>query len=171
METKIFSETLECLQITLMEVEEQYYKCPDFTEPTVDEAVVAQLVEMGFQANASRRAVITTGNMGSEAAMEWIMQHLDDPTLNDPLESSGVPRAAFIADSDALAQVMSMGFTKNQATKALQNTDNNVERAIDWIFSHPDDINEPLTPGNGNEGPSQPPSALPPGVTDGPSSK
>lgn len=35
----------------------------------------------------------------------------------------------------------SMGFTRAQCIKALQNTDNNVERAADWIFSHPDEIN------------------------------
>lgn len=32
--------------------------------------------------------------------------------------------------------VMSMGFTREQATKALRATDNNLERAADWIFSH-----------------------------------
>lgn len=31
---------------------------------------------------------------------------------------------------------MSMGFTKEQAIKALKATDNNLERAADWIFSH-----------------------------------
>ncbi|CAG7723166.1 unnamed protein product [Allacma fusca] len=134
-------------------------------EPTVDEEVVAQLVEMGFQTNASRRAVITTGNTGSEAAMEWIMQHLDDPTLNDPLEIDKSSKP-FIADPDALANVMSMGFTKEQAVKALQSTDNNIERAIDWIFSHPDEINSISSPSNGNEGPSQT-SPAPPNVTDG----
>lgn len=35
---------------------------------------------------------------------------------------------------------MDMGFTPAQATKALKNTDNNVERAMDWIFSHADDM-------------------------------
>lgn len=34
-----------------------------------------------------------------------------------------------------------MGFSRSQCIKALQNTDNNVERAADWIFSHPDEIN------------------------------
>lgn len=32
--------------------------------------------------------------------------------------------------------VMSMGFTKEQATKALKATNNNLERAADWVFSH-----------------------------------
>jgi len=37
-----------------------------------------------------------------------------------------------------IAMVMSMGFSKEQAETGLRNTDNNVERAIEWIFSHPD---------------------------------
>merc|ERR1712080_712320 len=34
--------------------------------------------------------------------------------------------------------VMSMGFSREQAEMGLRNTDNNVERAVDWIFNHPD---------------------------------
>lgn len=36
--------------------------------------------------------------------------------------------------------IVAMGFTPEQATKALKNTENNVERAMDWIFSHADDM-------------------------------
>jgi ubiquitin carboxyl-terminal hydrolase 5/13 len=36
--------------------------------------------------------------------------------------------------------IISMGFTISQATKALKATDNNVERAVDYIFSHQDEI-------------------------------
>jgi len=34
--------------------------------------------------------------------------------------------------------VMSMGFSADMAAAALRNTDNNVERAVEWIFSHPE---------------------------------
>ena len=36
--------------------------------------------------------------------------------------------------------LMDMSFTREQAIKALKETDNNMERAVDWIFSHPDDL-------------------------------
>ena len=36
--------------------------------------------------------------------------------------------------------LVSMGFTEAQARKALQATDNNLERAADWIFSHADEL-------------------------------
>lgn len=32
--------------------------------------------------------------------------------------------------------VMGMGFTREEATKALRATDNHLERSVDWIFSH-----------------------------------
>jgi len=35
--------------------------------------------------------------------------------------------------------ITDMGFTEKQARKALKETDGSAERAIDWLFSHPDD--------------------------------
>ena len=32
-----------------------------------------------------------------------------------------------------------MGFSEDKAKKALLNCDGNVERAVDWLFNHPDD--------------------------------
>lgn len=36
--------------------------------------------------------------------------------------------------------IISMGFSTSQATKALKATSNNTERAIDYIFSHQDEL-------------------------------
>ena len=36
--------------------------------------------------------------------------------------------------------LMEMSFTHEQAFKALKMTDNNMERAVDWIFAHPGDM-------------------------------
>mgnify|MGYP002053700234 CR=1 FL=1 len=33
-----------------------------------------------------------------------------------------------------------MSFTREQAINALKMTDNNVERAVDWIFAHPGEL-------------------------------
>jgi ubiquitin carboxyl-terminal hydrolase 5/13 len=43
-------------------------------------------------------------------------------------------------DEMALVQVVSMGIDQGIAEMALRNTDNNVERAIEWVFSHPDAV-------------------------------
>lgn len=48
----------------------------------------------------------------------------------------------FVPDPAAMEMVMSMGFTKEQATKALKATDNNLERAADWAFSHISELDD-----------------------------
>lgn len=55
--------------------------CPCFSPaaPMLDESVIIQLVEMGFPMDACRKAVYYTGNSGAEAAMNWVMSHMDDP--------------------------------------------------------------------------------------------
>jgi ubiquitin carboxyl-terminal hydrolase 5/13 len=35
--------------------------------------------------------------------------------------------------------IMDMGFTRNQGRKALLETGNDPNRAVEWLFSHPDD--------------------------------
>lgn len=35
--------------------------------------------------------------------------------------------------------VSDMGFTQNQARKALKETSGNIEAAVEWLFSNPDD--------------------------------
>ena len=35
-----------------------------------------------------------------------------------------------------------MGFTEDKAKKALKKCDNNVERAVDYLFNHPDEVDE-----------------------------
>jgi ubiquitin carboxyl-terminal hydrolase 5/13 len=117
-------------------------------------AVVSQLVEMGFPADACRRAVHLTQDAGLEAAMAWVMEHMDDPDFSSPFPppppAGSAATAAVVAISEEnVAMVMSMGFGLEQAQAALRNTDNNVERAVEWIFSHPE----------GEEAAVQPPAA------------
>lgn len=38
--------------------------------------------------------------------------------------------------------LMGMGFPEKKCKKALRECDNNLERAMEWIFSHPDDDGE-----------------------------
>jgi ubiquitin carboxyl-terminal hydrolase 5/13 len=149
---------------------------PPQPKVTIDESVVTQLMEMGFHSNACRKAVIATGNSGAETAMNWIITHMDDPDLNDPISSQpgGGGNSNFVPNEEALLSIQSMGFTPAQAKKALQNTDNNVERAVDWIFSHADELNS-ITDNTQNSNcvqqmdvAAEDPKA---GVTDGPASE
>ena len=53
--------------------------------PQPDPALVAGLVDMGFGEAACARAAAAVSNAGLEAAMEWLLAHLEDPDINDPL--------------------------------------------------------------------------------------
>lgn len=46
-------------------------------------------------------------------------------------------------NEEGMAMILSMGFTMNQAKKALKATNNSTERAIDYIFSHQDELDAP----------------------------
>lgn len=46
--------------------------------PVLDDSTVSQLCEMGFPLEACRKAVYYTGNTGIDAAMNWIMSHMED---------------------------------------------------------------------------------------------
>lgn len=113
--------------------------------PEINQNMVDILLDMGFPSEAARKAVLFTKNSSVEDATEWIMQHITDSDINDPLVLPGIKQlncAKFIPDSENISTLMSMGFDINQATKALKETNNNIERATDWIFSHPYDANE-----------------------------
>jgi len=106
-----------------------------------DEQALNQLREMEFSLNASQRALLATGNNGADAAMEWLFSHMEDPDLNDPVpppSSSGGREPS----ADQITALTDMGFTTAQARKALKETGGDPERAIDWLFSHPDDSGE-----------------------------
>lgn len=42
------------------------------------------LLEMGFDRNRAERAVANTGNQGIEQAMDWLMEHENDPDIDEP---------------------------------------------------------------------------------------
>ena len=45
----------------------------------MDEAVVSQLMDMDFPRNACIKGVHFSNNTGIEAAMNWVMEHMNDP--------------------------------------------------------------------------------------------
>ncbi|XP_042345251.1 ubiquitin carboxyl-terminal hydrolase 5 isoform X1 [Plectropomus leopardus] len=113
--------------------------------PVLDDSTVSQLCEMGFPLEACRKAVYYTGNTGIDAAMNWIMGHMDDPDFAAPLVLPGCSSGAGTTPTESLSEehlatIVSMGFSRDQATKALRATSNVLDRAVDWIFSHLDDL-------------------------------
>nr|XP_039271949.1 ubiquitin carboxyl-terminal hydrolase 5-like [Styela clava] len=117
-------------------------------QPNADPTTISQLVETGFPYEACVKAVHYTGNCGADMAMTWLMEHISDPDFSEPLQLTAAPpqpigavAGASSADpsEESINMIVCMGFTKDQAIKALKMTNNNLERAADWIFSH---INE-----------------------------
>ena len=60
-------------------------------EPAIvpDQAIVNQLVDMGFGLEGCKKAVFHTKNAGAEAAMNWVMEHMGDADFNDPFVQPG----------------------------------------------------------------------------------
>ncbi|NXI85545.1 UBP13 hydrolase, partial [Rhipidura dahli] len=117
----------------------------------IDESSVMQLAEMGFPLEACRKAVYYTGNLGAEVAFNWIIAHMEEPDFAEPLvipafgevASSGAAALGAVGldnqpPEEMVAIIISMGFQRNLAIQALKATNNNLERALEWIFSHPD---------------------------------
>ncbi|XP_033642208.1 ubiquitin carboxyl-terminal hydrolase 5-like [Asterias rubens] len=113
---------------------------PPEPEPEINEETVKQLQDMGFPREGCRKAVYHTKNTGVEPAMNWVFQHMGDADFSEPLQLSGPKKKSdFVVNEDGVAMILSMGFSQEQAVRALKATDNNIERAADWIFSHLDE--------------------------------
>jgi len=121
--------------------------------PTFNENDVQALMGMGFSRNRCERALVATGNSGADAAMNWIFEHMDDADVDLPLPKTSAKPAATksspVVDENVAQQLTEMGFTLSQARRALQETDGNMERAVEWLFSHAGDMDtEPTTQTN-----------------------
>ncbi|UYV68713.1 USP5 [Cordylochernes scorpioides] len=139
-----------------------------------DEAMIAQLAEMGFGTEGCRRALYqTTMQAGGskppfDVVMNWIIDHMYDPDFNMPFhlpkqQQGPTETTNFVPEEGHLETIQAMGFNRDQALKALKATSNNLERALDWIFSHANELDEEMDT-NSSTPPSSPP------VNDGPAS-
>lgn len=102
---------------------------------------LAMLEAMGFPRNRAEKGLHATGNSDGNAAMEWLFGHMEDPDIDEPLvlapaTAGGADPAA---DGEKIEMLGAMGFGAPQAKKALRETGGDVERAVEWLFSHPDD--------------------------------
>ncbi|KAK7049909.1 ubiquitin C-terminal hydrolase Ubp14 [Paramarasmius palmivorus] len=110
--------------------------------PQFDEGAMAQLTAMGFPEVRCQKALLATGNSGADAAMEWLFGHMEDPDIDEPIQLSSSTSAASEPPAEQVSMLADMGFTPAQAKKALRETSGDMERAVEWLFSHPDDTGE-----------------------------
>ncbi|KAF7920396.1 uncharacterized protein EAE98_009089 [Botrytis deweyae] len=120
---------------------------PDDDEPdqpsfTADAAALQQLEAMGFPVVRCEKALHATGNSDANAAMEWLFAHMEDADIDVPLDLSSGKATSATADPEKIEMLGAMGFGPPQARKALKETNGDMERAVEWLFSHPDDQGE-----------------------------
>ena len=91
---------------------------PDATEEKVndprlniDQALLKQMLEMGFPQVRAEKALILTGNKSLEPAMEWCFEHADDADIDEPL--------AVVSESGKPKPVLSEEERKARANEAL----------------------------------------------------
>merc|ERR1712000_305466 len=104
-----------------------------------NEAALSMLEGMGFPRIRCEKALHATGNSDAESAMNWLFSHMEDPDIDEPLNLGGSAAGSAGDDPDKIAQLGDMGIGVPQARKALRECNGDVNRALDWVFSHPDD--------------------------------
>ncbi|KAJ5668806.1 hypothetical protein N7462_009876 [Penicillium macrosclerotiorum] len=105
-----------------------------------DPAALDQLLSMGFPAPRCEKALHATGNCDAEAAMNWLFAHMDDPSIDEPLVL-GPPAKELRGEQDEakIIQLGEMGIEAPRARRALAETAGDVNRALDWVFTHPEE--------------------------------
>lgn len=141
-----WEETLDMSAYTAHGFDEATEQLLEDTEETAaftpDADSMAQLLEMGFTANAIKRALHATGNApgGGEVAMNWLFGHMDDADLNSAFEPEPVAKDS--VDPEALGNMVAMGLAESVCRQALELNSGDVNRSVEWVFAHPDGVAE-----------------------------
>lgn len=111
-----------------------------------NEPALEGLMSMGFPRVRCEKALHATGNSDAEVAAAWLFEHMEDPDIDIPLDlkpSGGASGAATTSvDLESIESLGNMGFSAPQARQALKETGGDMERAVDWLFSHPDAVGD-----------------------------
>jgi len=119
---------------------------PEFNAEAMD-----QLEGMGFPKVRCQKALLATGNADPTAAMEWLFAHMEDPGIDDPIPVGSSSPKGPEPSPEQVAMLSDMGFSPPQARKALRETGGDAERAVEWLFNHPDDTGEDVPMGDVSE--------------------
>ncbi|KAK5169100.1 ubiquitin C-terminal hydrolase Ubp14 [Saxophila tyrrhenica] len=107
-----------------------------------DQGMLDQLTAMGFPEVRCTKALHATGNANADMAASWLFEHMEDPDIDVPMDLPGAgdggAGGGSAADPEKIENLGNMGFSAPQARQALKETGGDMERAVDWLFSHPD---------------------------------
>jgi len=100
------------------------------------EEIIGAASAMGFSRNAGIRAAKAVNNGPVDQAMNWILAHMGDADINDPLPDENAakdsgPPAEMVMQLQAIS-----GASEPHAKFALKQNNNNVELAINWYFEN-----------------------------------
>jgi len=125
--------------------DDQKKKGKEFANPSL----LNQLFQLGFSMKKSEKALLETNNTSVDAAVDWLISHPEDDLIDDVIleedkkgMSDTIWNLGIEEKPELIAQLKDMGFTHDQALFALSKTDNNLERAVEWIFSHIDQLDQ-----------------------------
>lgn len=108
--------------------------------PSVDELTLQQLVSMGFSQRRSTQALLETGNVSADVAMNWLFEHMDDPEPQDTHAegSQEAGQAGQEVSQESIDLLVAAGFSEAASRRALLATNLDVERAFDHVLAHPE---------------------------------
>lgn len=97
---------------------------------TADPVLLGELLMMGIEEDTGRAALIACKNSSVDAAMAIIFE--GGATVTEAIEPSSPLNGS-------IETLMAAGFSEAKAKHALEETGGDIERAFDWIFSHPEE--------------------------------
>ncbi|PVU90003.1 hypothetical protein BB559_004825 [Furculomyces boomerangus] len=126
----------------------------DYIYEQVDSEKLQSLTETGFPEDWCKYALLETGNDSTEMAMNYLMENIDrlSGPAPQPTQRNTRINTEMDVDPSLITMLCDMGFTPAQSKRALKETDNDMERAVDWLFSHPEITGEEIEDSNNNEG-------------------
>lgn len=104
---------------------------------------VALLCSMGVEQAQAELALTATRNAGVDEALNWIFENPNARSLPPPPAPNNSPSKSAASrepPADAISALTAMGFTDEHARLALEHTDNDPQRAVDWLFSHTEEL-------------------------------
>lgn len=107
-----------------------------------NQEAMSMLLSMGFPEVRCVKGLYNTGNENTEDAMNWVLAHMDDPDIDLEFNPESAPIRSTSPNEPLAEQIenlVSMGFSAQLAKKALYVNGNDVNAAVEWLFSNPDD--------------------------------
>ena len=100
---------------------------------TLNQGLFLQLLEFGCDEVLAEKALKMFNN-DFDSALSWVLNADLPHNLHDNRNEAPEP------DIRLIESMMDIGFNHDQAVYALKKTSNNVERAIDYLFSHSEEV-------------------------------